>query len=192
MKQKKLQILLFIALISSCTRIEYEESVLINAPSSTVFSVITDYENWVNVLPELHDEIEIISDIKEGKGVVWRNIGHFKGHKNISEVTVTEYRKNELVVMEDLKDGRSHTTLTTKDVGENSTLYTYKISVDMYIPYKDDFLEIIANELQLIKIESEKVYMNNWFSLTVITYIWSDIPSFYTTLFVRSSIIIIY
>lgn len=158
MKKSILLILFTIVLVSGCTRIEYEESIIIDAPSSTVFSVITDYEEWVNILPELHDEIEIISEIKEGKGVVWRNVGYFKGHKNISEVTVTEYKENELVVMEDLKDGRSHTTLTTKKLNDNSTLYTYKISVDMYIPYKDYFLEIIANELLLVKAESEKRY----------------------------------
>lgn len=161
MQKKILQILGLILFLNGCARIEFEDSITIDAPSSVVFSVITDYEGWVNVLPELHDKVEIISDIKEGKGVVWRNEGTFKGHKSTSEVTITEYIENELVVMEDLKDGMSHTTLTTKKIDENTTLYTYKISCDMYLPYKDDFLEIVAGELLLVKAESEKRYNNS-------------------------------
>ena len=73
-------LLFVIVFCASCTEVTFQDSILIDAPSSVVFEVITDYETYDELLPLLHDEIEIVSEQKEGLGVAWKSTDTFKGH----------------------------------------------------------------------------------------------------------------
>lgn len=137
---------------------DFSDTIEIDAPSSVVFFVITDYESYDKILPELHDSISIVSEKKKGPGVAWESTGSYKGHSFTTIWTVTGFIQDEFVTMEDLKDGIGSTTLTTKDISQNKTEYNMQISIKMFSPFEEEFFEIYREEMKLIKAESERLY----------------------------------
>jgi uncharacterized membrane protein len=136
----------------------FNETIKIDAPISIVFSVITDYDSYDELLPMLHDSIEITSEDESGQGVTWESTGTFKGHSFTTEWTVTEFIENEMVKMEDLEEGIGETVLTTTLKDENETEYSMYISTKMFKPYEKDFIEIYREEMSIIKAESERIF----------------------------------
>jgi hypothetical protein len=160
-KRKYLFIIGIVSIVtfSSCiTNSKFENSIEINAPASVVFSVITDYESYHEILPALHDKIKIISAQRNGPGVAWESTGTYKGHRFTTTWTVTEYIQDRLVTMKDLKDGIGYTTLQTEPIDENKTRYTMLIGTKMYRPYEQGFIDIYRDEIRRIKVESERRY----------------------------------
>lgn len=148
-----------LAFFNSCVANSmFEKSIEIDAPKEIVFSLITDYENYVNIIPMLHDTVTILSENKTGENVVWESTGSFKGHKFTSKWTVTKYVENETVEIKDLDAGIGETKLTVKEINNNKTEYTMYLVTKMYKPYEKDFIAIYEKEMQIIKEESEKKY----------------------------------
>ena len=159
MRTKWIYILFSLLSMMSCMTISnFKESIEINAPAAIVFQIITDYESYDELLPTLHDQIQIVSENHEGLGVSWKSTGSFKGYKFTTTWTVIEYVKDRLVTMKDLKESIGSTTLQTESITNERTLYTMQISTKMFQPYENDFFQIYRDEMQRIKIESEKRY----------------------------------
>ncbi len=146
----------FLFLSSCVTNSMFEKSIEIDAPKEIVFSIITDYENYVNIIPMLHDSVKILSENKTGLNVIWESTGSFKGYKFTSKWTVTDYIENETLEIKDLDGGIGETRLTVKEIKENKTEYTMYLVTKIYKPYEKEFFAIYEKELQIIKEESEK------------------------------------
>lgn len=154
-------VLFSIILFNSCvTNSAFENTIIINAPADIVFSVITDYEKYPELLPMLHDSMTIVSEQKTGLGVVWESTGSFKGHKFTSQWTITEYIENQKVVMEDLKDHIGKTVLELHPLSAEKTEYKMYLITKMFKPYEQDFFAIYNKEMSIIKEESERRYSN--------------------------------
>lgn len=144
-------------LLAGCSTLEFEETLIIKAPVETVFSTITDYESYDELLPKLHDHVEIVSENRHGAGVVWQSTGTFKGFSNTTTWTVTDYQENQIVVMEGLDDGSGRTVLKTKPIADDQTEYTMYISLEtMFKPFEKEFIAIFKEEMAIIKAESER------------------------------------
>lgn len=153
---KTYSILLFlVGLCTGCTQVIFQDSILIEAPSSVVFEVITDYESYDELLPMLHKEVEIVSEQKKGLGVAWKSTGTFKGHSFTSTWMVTQFVENEMVQMEDFEQNKGISILTTEGINSFVTDYQIYIQTKMYLPYKWDFFDIYREEMQRVKVEAE-------------------------------------
>lgn len=155
---QKIIILLCISFMFGCVKSTFTQSIEIDAPASVVFDVITDYENYHELIPELHDSIEIITENKTGLGVAWLNTGTFKGYTVTSTWTVTEFEQDRIVKLEDLDKNYATAILMTEPLTDNKTLYSKEIKSIMYKPYEDDLFEIYNNEMRIIKEESERIF----------------------------------
>lgn len=149
-------LLFLVMLCTSCTQVTFQDAILIEAPASVVFEVITDYEAYDELLPMLHNEVEIVSEQKEGLGVAWKSTGTFKGHSFTSTWTVTQFVENEMVQMEDLERNTGISILTTEGLNSYLTDYQVYIQTKMYLPYKWEFFDIYREEMQLVKAEAER------------------------------------
>ena len=134
--------------------VDYTTSRRISASSTTIFSVITDYEKYPVYFPDLHDSVEIISKVKNGKGVVWKSTGTFKGVTFTTIWEVTEYISDRKVVMKDT-EGEGTVTLTITQCSLTSCTYTYDAHIFMFLPYKDEFFAIFEKEADSVKHYSE-------------------------------------
>lgn len=56
---KHLLIYLGILTLMGCASIEYEKSININAPKDYVFTILEDYENYPDIIPEFHEKVKI-------------------------------------------------------------------------------------------------------------------------------------
>jgi len=128
----------------------------ISATAENVFSIITDYQNYAAYFPDLHDSIEIISDIKSGQGVVWKSTGSFKGRTFTTIWEVTEYIANEKVVMRDTQ-GEGVVTLSVESIGLNESRYAYSAHIYMFLPFKYEFFRIFEKEADAVKSYSESL-----------------------------------
>lgn len=158
---KLLKIIVMVAGISflmGCTESTFTQSIEIDAPASIVFDIITDYENYDELIPELHDSISIVSKNKEGLGVAWENTGTFKGYTVTSTWTVTEFEQDRLIKLEDLDKKLATATLITDPINDYKTKYSKEIKSIMYKPYEDDLFKIYENEMKIINEESERIY----------------------------------
>lgn len=157
---KSIVIIIAISCLFGCVKSTFTESIEIDAPVSIVFDVITDYENYDELIPDLHDSISIISENKKGLGVAWKNTGTFKGYTVTSTWTVTEFEQNRIVKLEDLEKKYAIATLYTESIDKNKTKYSKEIKSMMYKPYEDDLFEIYKNEMKIIKEESERIFQS--------------------------------
>lgn len=162
MKIKYLVTIVLVMLFGSCMKVsEFSEKIEINAPANIVFDIITDYESYDELLPELHDSIKIISNKKQGLGVQWQSTGTFKNHSFTTTWTITSYEENKIVEMKDLKDNLGKALFKIEPRKNDKVLYTMYISTKMYAPYEKDFFEIYKREMNIVKVEAERRYRMN-------------------------------
>ena len=157
---KYLPIIFCILLLSSCSTVKYENSVIINAPINRVFYILEDYENYPNIIPEFHANVKIISENRKGIGVQFVNNSAFGGYKIESIYEVTEYRFNEYIKMKN-KTQYGSTELLVESINDNETLYTLKNFVQIPIFMKNKLYKAFDNELETIKRISESESENN-------------------------------
>ncbi len=147
------------SILTGCMSVlEFHDVIEIDAPAEIVFSVITDYKHYDELLPMLHDKLEIVSDETEGLGVSWKSTGTFKGHEFITVWTVTEYDENRKVVLKDLEGDTGTSILETSPVNEIQALYSMYIRTKMFKPYEEDFIAIYRKEMMIVKEESEILF----------------------------------
>lgn len=153
---KSLIILCCAAILTGCMKVStFTEEMEINAPADVVFDIITDYESYDELLPELHDTIEIVSEIKDGLGVEWESTGTFKGHSFTTIWTITAFEEDRFVEMKDLVDSIGESSFSIKPLNDNKVLYTMYISTKMFPPYEEEFFEIYRREMNIVKNEAE-------------------------------------
>jgi len=154
---KNLLLVLGILILSGCSDVKYENSIIINAPKAFVFGILEDYENYPNIIPEFHTNVRIISENRTGLGVQFKNNSKFGGYKIESIYEVTEYRYNEYIKMEN-KSQYGLTELIVDDIGNNETKYTLINYVRIPISMKNELYNAFDNELETIKKISEYNY----------------------------------
>lgn len=71
---------------------------LINAPAESVFSMISDIEQFPFNFPAI-ERVEIISEVQHGLGVRFREYREMEGKEVETELEVTEYVENQHVRM---------------------------------------------------------------------------------------------
>lgn len=145
-------------LVSGCVSIStFKESIVINAEPSTVFRIIADFECYDELFPDLHDEVIIVSEIKQGKEVVWESVGSFKGVKFTTTRIVTDFAQDRMIRMEDVENDRAFVVLSLEALPEHQTRYTMSLSTKMYKPYEQEFFEIYKKEMRTVKREAERI-----------------------------------
>jgi len=154
---KNLFFIFCIIVLSGCSNVRYENSISINAPIELVFGILEDYENYPNIIPEFHTNVNIISENRTGLGVQFINNSTFGSYKIESIYEVTEYRFNEYIKMEN-KSQYGSTELIVENNGANRTLYTLINYVRIPVSMKNQLFNAFNNELETIKRISEENY----------------------------------
>ena len=144
------QIIFIVLLLSGCMTVRYENSIIINGPKDVVFMILEDYENYPNIIPELHARIEIVSENRTGLGVQFINLSTFGGHKIESLYEVVEYRFNEYIKMENRTQFGS-TELRVEKTNENKTRYTLINYVRIPFFMRKRLFRIFDEELEIIR-----------------------------------------
>lgn len=161
MKKKYTIILCILSILFiGCKEFTFSESIEIDAPASTVFSVITDYESYNIINPELHEKMRIVSDIKEGEGVIWESSGKFKIFKITTTWEVTNFEQNKSITMEDTNGQLGHTKLETEAKATNKTEFTTTTVSTMFIPLKNTMFRMYREEMLAFKKVSEEKFKN--------------------------------
>lgn len=161
MNKKYIITLCILCLLSiGCKELTFSESIEINAPVSTVFSVITDYESYNLINPELHEKMRIVSDKKEGEGVIWESTGKFKIFKIKTAWEVTQFEQNKFITMEDTKGQLGYTTLKVRQIDTDKTEFTTTTVSTMFIPLRNTMFGMYREEMMAFKNVSEDKFKN--------------------------------
>ena len=157
MNIKNLLIIFCVLVLSGCSNVKYEKSIKINAPKDLVFTILEDYENYPNIIPDFHINVKIISENRTGVGVQFINNSTFGGYKIESIYEVTEYRFNEYIKMEN-KSQYGFTELILENINDNTTIYTLINYVRIPNSMKNKLYSAFDNELETIKRTSENIF----------------------------------
>lgn len=145
----------FTFLFSSCVQMKYCNFIEINAPTEEVFAVLEDYENYPSFIPEFHKSVQIISEEKRGKGVVFQNFSTWNNYKMKSKYEITEYEENAFIKMKNLTQ-YGFTEMRLEKISGNNTKYT--LTNELSIPWsmKEKLFSSFDKELVLVKDYCEK------------------------------------
>ena len=150
---------LFILILSGCANMKYENSIAINAPKDIVFEILENYENYPNIIPELHSNVKIITDNRTGLGVQFINNSTFGGYRIESVFEAIEYRLNEYIKLEN-KSQYGFTELSVEEIKDDVTMYTLINNLKIPNSMKNKLFNAYNNELEVIKRISENSYNN--------------------------------
>jgi len=152
-------ILLTALILTGCVNVRYENSIIIDAPRSIVFAILEDFENYPNIIPEVHAEVRIITENRTGLGVQFINISTFGGHRIESIFEVTEYRFNEFIRLENISQ-YGVTELILDEAEYNRTLYTLINYLRIPRFMRNELFSIFDEELEIIRRISEYNFEN--------------------------------
>jgi uncharacterized membrane protein len=152
---KNLLIIFSVFVFASCSTVKYENSININAPADTVFSILENYENYPHIIPEFHANVKVISEDHTGLGVKFINNSIFGGYRIESIYEITEYIINEYIKMEN-KSQYGSTEMIVETIGENETKYTLINNIRIPASMKNKLYNAFNNELETIKEVCEK------------------------------------
>jgi hypothetical protein len=147
---RKILIIFSFLTLSGCATYRYENFTIINSPKDIVFMVLEDYENYPNIIPELHSTVEIISENRTGLGVQFINISTFGGRNTKSIYEIVGYGFNEYIKM----INRTHfgrTELFVENLNENKTRYTLINYIRIPFFMRNRLFKIFDEELEIIK-----------------------------------------
>ena len=136
--------------LSGCITVRYENSIMINAPKDIVFMVLEDFENYPNMIPELHAETRIITENRTGFGVQFLNISTFGGFNTESIFEVVEYRLNKYIKLKNLTH-YGYTELIVIDIGDGRTKYTLINYTRVPFFMRRRLFMVFDEELELIR-----------------------------------------
>ena len=154
---KKLLIVFVVLALSGCITVRYENSIIINAPKDVVFMVLEDFENYPNMIPEVHAETRIITENRTGLGVQFSNLSTFGGFNTKSIFEVVEYRINEYIKLKNLTH-YGYTELILVDIGDGKTKYTLINYTRVPFFMRRRLFRVFDEELELIKKFIENKY----------------------------------
>lgn len=147
---KKSIFMIGVLLLSACTTVKYQNTITINAQDNIVFSILEDYENYPNIIPEFHSAVEIISENRTGFGVRFNNVSIWGSYKIKSTYEVIEYRINDYIKLKNLSQFGS-TELIVRKLEENTTEYTLINYAKIPFYMKKQLFESFDKELEIIK-----------------------------------------
>jgi len=153
-------VVFFTALIlTSCVNVRYKNSIIIDAPRNIVFAILEDFENYPNIIPEVHAEVRIITENRTGLGVQFINISTFGRHRTESIFEVTEYRFNEFIRLEN-RSQYGVTELIVEEAEHNRTLYTLINYLRIPRFMRNELFRVFDEELEIIRRISEYNFKN--------------------------------
>ena|GEM_PF-3074440 len=132
----------------------FEKKVAIAAMPDKVFSVVSDFESYPRLFPEFHKQVNIISKVKEGKGVLFENVTEFKGFISRSTWEVVEYEKNKLIRMENPSLGTI--IILVNQVDYSTTEETMIVVTRISDTYKNDVFNLYGKEMLAVKEKCER------------------------------------
>ncbi len=132
----------------------FEDRIPIAAMPEKVFAVASDFQSYPVMFPEFHKRVNIISKVKEGKGVLFENVSEFKGVITRSTWEVVEFEKNKLLRLECPSVGTILILLNQIDY--NTTEETMIVVTRLPDNYKKDVFAVYENEMKAVKERSER------------------------------------
>ena len=96
----------------------------ISGPVQTVFDAVSDVTNAADLISGL-DKVEILSDVKTGKGLRWRETRVMFGKESTEEMEITVFDPPNFYRSEARSHGMIYLTNTTfREIDENTTEVT--------------------------------------------------------------------
>jgi hypothetical protein len=132
----------------------FSSRIAIAAMPDKIFNVVSDFENYPKLCPEFHKQVNIVSKIKEGKGVVFENVSEFKGFTARSRWEVVEYEKDKMLRLENPTYGTIIILLSQIDY--NTTEETMIVVTKIPDTYKNEIFAIYEKEMKMVKEKSEQ------------------------------------
>jgi len=148
--KKLIIILVILVLFSGCTTVRYENSIVINGPKEVVFKVLEDFENYPNMIPEVHTNTKIITENRSGLGVQFSNLSTFGGFNTESIFEVVEYRINEYIKLKNLTH-YGYTEMILADMSNGKTEYTLINYTRVPFFMRRRLFRVFDEELEIIK-----------------------------------------
>jgi hypothetical protein len=132
----------------------FEKRIAIAAMPEKIFSVVSDFESYPALFPEFHKQVNVISKIKQGKGVLFENVSEFKGVVTRSNWEVVEYEKNKLLRLENPSIGTIIILLNQIDY--NTTEETMIVVQRLPENIKNDVFAVYDKEMKALKEKCER------------------------------------
>ena len=156
---RNLLIIFVVLAFSGCTTVRYENSIVINGTKDLAFMILEDYENYPNIIPEVHDNVRIISENRTGLGVQFINNSTFGGFNTESLFEVVEYRFNEYIKLKNLTH-YGFTELKLADIEYGKFQFTLINYTKIPFFMRKKLFNVFDKELEIIKEIVENG--NNW------------------------------
>ena len=145
----------FAFLFSSCVNMKYCNFVEIDTPVEKVFAILESYERYPSFIPEFHKNVQIISEEKSAKGVVFQNLSTWNNYKMKSKYEIIEYEKNAFIKMKNLTQ-YGFTEMRVEKISEGKTKYTLSNELSIPRSMKEKLFSSFDKELVLVKEYCEK------------------------------------
>jgi hypothetical protein len=143
-----------LALCGCANTYVFSSRIAIAAMPNKIFSVVSDFGNYPKLCPEFYKQVNIVSKIKEGKGVVFENVSEFKGFTARSRWEVVEYEKNKILKMENPTYGTIIILLNQIDY--NTTEEAMIVVTKIPDNYKKEIFAIYEKEMSSVKEKAEQ------------------------------------
>jgi hypothetical protein len=132
----------------------FSSRIAIAAMPAKVFNVVADFEAYPQLCPEFHKQVNVVSKVKVGKGVVFENVSEFKGFTARSRWEVVEYEKDKMLRMENPTYGTIIILLNQIDY--STTEETMIVVAKLPDNYKNEIFAIYEKEMKTVKEKAEQ------------------------------------
>ncbi len=135
----------------------FEKRQGIAAAPSKIFSLVSDIKKYPRLFPESHNQVTIVSDRQEGKGVVFDNVSVYKGCSIKNRWTVTEIVRDRAIRMDSDTAGAAGTVIVLlHQIDYDTTEETMIASVSIPPRYKDEVFAAFEKEMVSLKTACEQ------------------------------------
>jgi hypothetical protein len=132
----------------------FSSRIAIAAMPEKIFNVVSDFENYPKLCPEFNKQVNIVSKVKEGKGVVFENVSEFKGYTARSRWEVVEYEKDKMLRIENPTYGTI--IILINQIDYNTTEETMIVVTKIPDNYKNEIFGIYEKEMKTVKEKAEQ------------------------------------
>ena len=127
----------------------------IAAPPAKIFSVVSDFQDYPRLFPDSHNKVTIVSQVKEGKGVVFDNVAVYsKDRLTKNRWTVTEFERDRLIRMDN--DTAGSIIILLHQVDYDTTEATMIASVNIPPQLKVEVFAAFEKEMIALKAACER------------------------------------
>jgi hypothetical protein len=132
----------------------FEKRQGIAAAPSKIFSHIADFKEYPRLFPESHNQVTVVSDEKDGKGVVFDNVAVYKSRTVQNRWTVTEFVRDRVIRMD--SDTGGTVIILLHQIDYDTTEETVIASVNIQPKYKDELFAAFEKEMSALKTACEQ------------------------------------